>query len=264
MGRRSRAGDEALGMLIMVCGGIGTVLFGPIALGYFWPTWGLGFVAAEVLFALLAFHPRAAGFRFAAWAQGHPLGFGAALLFFASLVVTGVVTGADARVENAREEAERSRIEQANLRWLAERAQAERDAQARREAEQRQREEAERAAEARRTPQDRAAIASAILGGSGELHDRVCRARVALARVRPEDRSVPEVRAASRLLTSAERADLRELRANFREGRSIMCSDGWISSCECSRSNRRGCCSWHGGIRGCEPLPTEITCPDQR
>ena len=32
----------------------------------------------------------------------------------------------------------------------------------------------------------------------------------------------------------------------------VVCSDGWVSSCLCSRASKRGCCSHHGGIAGCE------------
>lgn len=249
-------------MLLIVCVGLCGVFYAPYALGYYWPGGGLTLVAAEALFAWYALRPASAGRSIPAWAQHHPILFGAILLFFGGLTVTGVVNGIDARERGALEAIEQARSEQEAARQREAQALAEREARARQELEERLRTETERAAEARRTPQDRAAIASNILIGGGELHDRVCGARRALARVRPEDRAVPEVRAALRQLRAAERDDLREFRASFRQGRHILCSDGWASSCECSRSNRRGCCSWHGGIRGCEPLPTEITCPD--
>jgi hypothetical protein len=36
--------------------------------------------------------------------------------------------------------------------------------------------------------------------------------------------------------------------------RAVLCADGTVSSCLCN-GPRRGCCSRHGGVAGCEPMP---------
>lgn len=120
--------------------------------------------------------------------------------------------------------------------------------------------------EARRTPEERATLIRSILAGrdSAEtpaLQQRVCRARLQLTRIAEEARRLPSVRLALVELARAEREALREEREAFRETRMVMCCDGATSpTCTCRRASHRGCCSHHGGMCGCEPLPTEIFC----
>lgn len=260
MGRRSRAGDEALGLFVLVVGAFVLAVSLPVLIGFYWPVVGVGLVTAAAVIAVLLFRPGAPAAE-GTWERRILTAGG--LLFFVVLVVSGIVSGFDARGAEARETAARIRAEAATARITSERERIERETRERTEAAERLRIATERDLEARRTPQDRASIALSILTGKvDDLHSRVCRARRALAPLGREHRLIPEVRAAQHRLRAEEREDLRELRENARGGRMILCCDGMTSpSCECGRSNRRGCCSWHGGICGCEPLPTEITCP---
>lgn len=256
MGRRSRAGDEGAGILVLVVGAFSL----PVVLGYYWPVAGIVFVMAISLLAVALFRPGAAPGDGLAGRRVLVVG---GWFLLSLLVLAGVVSGDDARRAERAETATRARSEAEAARVSAERERVEREARARAEATERQRIAAERAFEASQTPHDRASIALSILSGQVENRvARVCRARHVLSPLGREHRTMPEVRAAQHLLRSEERQALREVREDARGGRMILCCDGMTSpSCGCGRSNRRGCCSWHGGICGCEPLPSEITCP---
>lgn len=95
----------------------------------------------------------------------------------------------------------------------------------------------------------------------GTLVGAVCRAHRLLSDLEDADRRTAQGRRAMALLSARERPLLAEERRSFAAGRMVQCRDGETSpTCECGGSHR-GCCSHHGGISGCEPLPTEITCP---
>lgn len=249
MSRRSRAGDA--GALL-----IAAVLFGPYTLGYFspWLALALLIVVVFLTWRMSLNHgpsePR--------WVARHPILSVLAFVWLGCGVGWGILNRHASETEEARraaDEAARVHEQEAYV------AQEEATRQARELAE-RQRVEAARLAEARRTPAERVAIAQQILAHPSKgLHDRVCEARRALAPIPEAERRRPEIRAVLRVLRAAERADLREIRAAAADGRMILCCDGQTSpSCECGRSNRRGCCSWHGGICGCEPLPDQVIC----
>lgn len=107
------------------------------------------------------------------------------------------------------------------------------------------------------------ARAMAALAAPGSATARYCAASAALVTVHdPADKrqGSPEVDRAWRALGPAERAALREQRAAFADGRGLICEDGQRSStCSC-RGSHGGCCSRHGGVRGCEPLPDRVSC----
>ncbi|HRI70409.1 MAG TPA: hypothetical protein PK156_39530 [Polyangium sp.] len=109
---------------------------------------------------------------------------------------------------------------------------------------------------------ERAQAAITLLDNmSGGVRAAVCSARSLLAQVPTAYRQEPRVVEAQKKLKSKEPAALREEVAAFEENRMYLCRDGEPSpSCHCN-GPKRGCCSHHGGVAGCEPLPTEITCP---
>lgn len=117
------------------------------------------------------------------------------------------------------------------------------------------------AIEAARPPAERAAMAiSALSGGSDDLAAAVCRARELLGPLQAKDRGAPDVRKAIAMLQTKEVAALRATQVEFEKFRGLVCRDGSASdTCLCHGSHR-GCCSHHGGVAGCEPLPTEINC----
>lgn len=141
-----------------------------------------------------------------------------------------------------------------------------------REQEQRRRQEAEEeekrhkaqlaAIEARRPPSERASLAVAALSDDGGEPKRAyCRARELLDPIDAKDRAAPDVRKALALMKAKEAPLLRAERAAFEKTRGLMCRDGTMSpTCRC-HGPHRGCCSHHRGVAGCEPLPTQVSCP---
>mgnify|MGYP000482202019 CR=1 FL=1 len=114
------------------------------------------------------------------------------------------------------------------------------------------------------TASELAARAMAALRGAGPRAERYCAAFRELEAVPASQQPDPSVRGAWRAVESAERLALREYQAANNDGRRLLCRDGQLSpSCSC-RGPRRGCCSWHGGVRGCEPLPSRVLCPPRR
>ncbi|WP_441288468.1 hypothetical protein ACSRUE_42025 [Sorangium sp. KYC3313] len=133
----------------------------------------------------------------------------------------------------------------------------------RHEQEQRKQEKARLAAiEAARPPAERAALATEVLtSDGGEAKHAYCRARELLDPIEAKDRPAPDVRKALALMKAKEAPLLRVERAEFEKLRGLLCRDGTMSpTCSC-HGPHRGCCSHHRGVAGCEPLPTEVSCP---
>jgi len=122
-------------------------------------------------------------------------------------------------------------------------------------------EEDARRREAARTPEERAQTALNNLAEAGDLVSTVCDARRTLEPIPKERRREPALAKAFASLKSKEAQALVLVRKEAEETRGIVCADGSGSGCRC-KGPHRGCCSHHRGIAGCEPLPTEITCPD--
>lgn len=108
-------------------------------------------------------------------------------------------------------------------------------------------------------------VTEALSSGDGA---GICRAKAIVGAVfLEEDLRAPETVKAKALVRSKETAILRKEWADGASDRAasrgLVCRDGSDSpSCRCS-GPRRGCCSHHGGVAGCEPLPampTEIEC----
>lgn len=152
--------------------------------------------------------------------------------------------------DNRRREQERAALADQQHAFEEERLALERKAKAKAAAE---------AAEAARTPEERASTAIGQLNASGSVIDAVCAARKTLEPVSKESRKLAPVAKAFTLLRTKEGQALRAAIQEATESRSVVCADGSGSSCRCLGSHR-GCCSHHGGIVGCEPLPKEITC----
>jgi len=112
------------------------------------------------------------------------------------------------------------------------------------------------------TQAERAAAAAAILADRREDPSaRYCNARRLLEQVPPVDLRAREQRALARTYVAAERAALRVQRTEARRYAGLVCRDGSMSpTCMCAGSHR-GCCSWHGGVAGCEPPPRDVLCP---
>lgn len=198
-----------------------------------------------------------------AWWRRAPRGLAGLLLVPIGAAWFGTVISGEAEDRRRSDEA-RYAAEEREARERSAREAARRASEAARE------EEAARMAaqeEARRTPEERATLIRNILAGRdaaapASLQQRVCRARLQAARITEEIRRLPSVRPVLIELAHAEREALREEREAFRETRMVMCCDGATSpTCTCRRASHRGCCSRHGGMCGCEPLPTEIFCP---
>ncbi|WP_437606228.1 hypothetical protein WMF20_35230 [Sorangium sp. So ce834] len=142
--------------------------------------------------------------------------------------------------------------------------------QARREEQEREQRERERkqekarlaAIEAARPPAERAALATEALTSDGrDAKEAYCRARELLDPIEPKDRGAADVRRALSLVKVTEARVLQAERAAFEQTRGLMCRDGTMSpTCRC-HGPHRGCCSHHRGVAGCEPLPTEVSCP---
>lgn len=166
----------------------------------------------------------------------------------------------------AAEEQERIRVE-AHAQAVADLERArELRAERQRAAEEQRRRTAAILAEENRAPRERASLILNLLSGYADAGSNgpfaaLCTARRQAARISADDRRDAYIRNALRTLADHERAALQDFRERFRGYRMVMCCDGVTSpTCECSRSSHRGCCSHHGGMCGCEPLPTEITC----
>ncbi|KYF64547.1 hypothetical protein [Sorangium cellulosum] len=137
----------------------------------------------------------------------------------------------------------------------------------RQEREQRERERKQEKArlaaiEAARPPAERAALATeALTGDGGDTKEAYCRARELLDPIEPKDRGAADVRKALSLMKAKQALLLHAERAAFEKTRGLMCRDGTMSpTCRC-HGPHRGCCSHHRGVAGCEPLPTEVSCP---
>jgi len=113
-----------------------------------------------------------------------------------------------------------------------------------------------------RTPQQQAEIAIASLNDtSSGIRSAVCNARKILATIPASAQNDQLVLQAITLLKSKELVALREVQQEFEKHRMLLCNDGTQSpTCRCGQ-RRNGCCSYHKGIAGCEPLPTSISCP---
>ncbi|WP_437736282.1 hypothetical protein [Sorangium sp. So ce1335] len=118
------------------------------------------------------------------------------------------------------------------------------------------------AIEAARPPTERAALATeALTSDGGDGKKSYCRARELLDPIEPKDRGAAGVGKALLLMKSKEALVLQAERAAFEKTRGLMCRDGTMSpTCRC-HGPHRGCCSHHRGVAGCEPLPTEVSCP---
>ncbi|WP_437955561.1 hypothetical protein WME76_29145 [Sorangium sp. So ce119] len=137
----------------------------------------------------------------------------------------------------------------------------------RQEREQRERERKQEKArlaaiEAARPPAERAVLATeALTSDGGDAKKAYCRARELLDPIEPKDRGAADVRKALSLMRSKAALVLQTERAAFEKTRGLMCRDGTMSlTCRC-HGPHRGCCSHHRGVSGCEPLPTEVSCP---
>jgi hypothetical protein len=115
------------------------------------------------------------------------------------------------------------------------------------------------AVEASWTPEDRAQLAVHQLNVSAN-EESVCAARKLLNPIAQADRKKPDVVKAYARLHNRETEVLTKMRADADEYRTVICRDGSASDCKC-KGSRRGCCSSHGGVASCEPLPNEIICP---
>lgn len=112
-----------------------------------------------------------------------------------------------------------------------------------------------------RPPTEQARLVAGLLAApEAETKDVVvCRARELLALVPRAARGTPEVATAFALFRAREAAVLRRERAAAEETRGLLCADGRHSPCRCA-GNHQGCCSHHGGVVGCTPLPTKVEC----
>lgn len=249
-----------------VLGAGGALLLGPYLLASYSPTWAFALLGLLVVVALVSYLPNPSSSTLSAWAHEHPVLFGGLLVFLGGETIMGLMGGVASREEVARQVAESARWEREERHRRAEQEARERQEREERERLERQRADAERQAEARRTPDQRAAMVLELLSGeASDLEAKVCRSRQLMAPLTREQRRLPGVRNAERRLHAVERVALRQAREDAGEGRMIMCCDGTTSpTCRCGRSSRRGCCSWHDGVCGCEPLPSEIVCPAPR
>lgn len=167
------------------------------------------------------------------------------VVIFAALGYWGVSNWwEDLGRERAAEEAAKKRKEQATD---AERqkqeaaAERERDAEKRRQAEEAARTRSARVAELRAWPAPKRLIAL-----------RKCFGRDSDCDDSPE--LLLEAAASDRERTTLENVRSRFERAERLANRSLICRDGTMSpSCTCG-GPRRGCCSHHGGVKGCAPL----------
>ena len=112
-------------------------------------------------------------------------------------------------------------------------------------------------------PETRAKLAADLLKKTGdEARCGFCASAFYIASLTEAERKVPAV--AQTLALHKMRA-AQELAKDQREadgGRGLLCGDGTTSpSCTCG-GPRRGCCSHHKGVRGCEPAEkiTEVSC----
>lgn len=96
---------------------------------------------------------------------------------------------------------------------------------------------------------------------SSGVRAAVCSARSLLEQVPDVYRQEPLVVDAQKRIKAKEPAALREEVTEFKENQMYLCRDNTPSpTCYCN-GPKRGCCSHHGGVAGCEPLPTTFTCP---
>lgn len=150
-----------------------------------------------------------------------------------------------------------------------EEARAEQERQDREEAQRRdrEREAAERDAKKRRaaialeertmTPSARTDRIRYVLDAGGGFE--VCEAKRLLAKA--ADPKNAELREATKIIKVAEQKQLLAERAEFEKDRGLLCVDQTFSpTCTC-RGSHQGCCSHHGGVAGCAPYPTEVSCP---
>lgn len=234
----------------------------PILVGYLSAALGVGSILGLALFTWLLFdRSHWWGIR---WFSARRAGTLAIVVASALLLMLGVVWGADSRADEARERVRAQRAEDEARATLAEQQAAE----ARRRADEavtEARREAERTRliliETRRPPSERAAMALARLAAGDDAQARYCAARHLLAPIPQSARDAADVRPAFRALRRAERESLAAQREAYEEGRGLLCRDGQMSpTCRCHGSHR-GCCSHHGGVAGCDPLPDEVFCP---
>lgn len=73
----------------------------------------------------------------------------------------------------------------------------------------------------------------------------------------------PAVKSLRKTRNKVAKEILAEYKADMTSRRVLVCRDGDFSGCRCSGSHR-GCCSSHGGVARCEPVPkVEIVCEPQ-
>lgn len=243
--------------LLAVLGGVGSVAAGPFIAGT------VGIAPGFMLFAATAIAACAVYFiqsnnTFGTWCRSHPARSAMLFIWVGSSAMAGVVVGENNRRESAayQQTAERQQA-------LAEAARVQQEAEdrARVTAEERARAHVAEA-EAHMTPRERVARARLALASANSSRDKVCAVRRELAAIPEASRRIPEVLALLRGVRPFERDALREERAMAREGRMVLCCDGSQSpTCECSRRSHSGCCSRHGGMCGCDPLPDDVLCP---
>lgn len=116
------------------------------------------------------------------------------------------------------------------------------------------------------TPQERIEKAKVAIQKKEPAASDVCEAR-AFLRSLPRDVTVSkDYRSVEAKIAAVERSIVAQERAAaLSEQRGIICADGSVSpSCVCGRI-KRGCCSRHGGVRGCEEprkVEDKISCPN--
>lgn len=87
----------------------------------------------------------------------------------------------------------------------------------------------------------------------------ICAAKVLLGKA--TDSKIAALAQARELVRAAEQKQLLAERSDFEKSRGLTCADGTSSAtCSCY-GNHQGCCSHHHGVAGCDPYPTEISCP---
>lgn len=259
MGRRYRGDSAAQTVFWIVLSSPLWWLYAPYLIGKEAPWTGLCLAILPIT-ALALFRKNPPADSWAAKAQQHQALVTVVLLGPIALFVWGAADGIRERATAARSAHESALREvAAERREALARTQAEAADRLRIEAAHR-RAAAARSVEAQRTPEERVVQAAAILDEDTGSRDRVCRARSMLAPVGSNVPGLPGLREVRRRLRRLEAAVLSEDRSSTQASRMVRCCDGTRSpTCGCSGSHR-GCCSRHGGVCGCDPLPTEVLC----
>lgn len=259
MTRRS-AGGSAVGLLILV--------FGPVAYVAAQGDVAAWLVASPALLAV-AFIVTGKSRddasllgRFSRRAREHLATTISALVLYSGAIAIGLWVGRSCRSIEASSQQEAQSKREAEEREKARQAEVQREADLRasREIEAREKTKREAAeAVARRTGADWAKLVDEALAKE-DVVDAACSARTIVAEVPSNKRDDAAVKKAIAALKLKELAALRVQQAEAEKFRPLLCADGTTSdSCLCGKA-RRGCCSRHGGVRGCAPLPIELNC----